>query len=255
MSGHVVVCGMGRVGYRVVDLLCRLGEAVTVVTQPTREDWVLDAHAPRLRVLVGDARNQARLREAGILEASALIAATDHDLGNVEIVLDARQLRPDLPLVVRLFDPRVRTVLRMFDADLASKVQAALTVDAALSASRIAAPTFAAAALYPDVRYALVLDDWLLAIRHRVVGTDWAGRTPAQVRAAEDVAVLMRRGPRRASLRAGARRRAAGRRRAGARGGLPAAGAVGAARPVRCRPAVTGPLATISGAAAPPELP
>ena len=29
MAGHVVVCGMGQVGYRVVDLLCRLGERVT----------------------------------------------------------------------------------------------------------------------------------------------------------------------------------------------------------------------------------
>jgi len=72
-------------------------------------------------------------------------------------------------------------------------VQAALAVDAAVSPSQIAAPTFVAAALYPDVRHALVLDDWLLAILHRAVGADWAGRTPAQVRAEHDVAVLLRR--------------------------------------------------------------
>src|SRR5205823_36732 len=104
MADHVVVCGMGQVGYRVVDLLCRLGERTTVVALPTREDWAQEVRARGVDVLVGDARATARLVEAGIHDARALIAVTDQDLVNIEIALDAKRLRPDLPVVVRIFD-------------------------------------------------------------------------------------------------------------------------------------------------------
>ena len=38
MTGHCIVCGMGDVGYRVAELLHRLGEKVTVVTLQVREE-------------------------------------------------------------------------------------------------------------------------------------------------------------------------------------------------------------------------
>ena len=102
--GPVIVCGMGYVGYRIVVLLRRLGEAVTVVTQDARGEWRRDAEGRGVRLLVGDARDAALLAEAGLLQARALIAATDQDVANVEIALDAKKARKDLPVVIRLFD-------------------------------------------------------------------------------------------------------------------------------------------------------
>src|SRR5947208_3268458 len=104
MVGHFVVCGMGQVGYRVTSLLLDLGEKVSVITLPTRSDWVRTVEARGVRVLVGDARDDALIAEAGIDEARALIAATDQDAVNVELALDAAQRRPELPVVIRLFD-------------------------------------------------------------------------------------------------------------------------------------------------------
>ena len=113
MPGHFVVCGMGQVGYRVVQLLLRLGESVTVVTVQPRPEWIEAIRAGGATVHLGDARDRDRLLAAGLLEARALLALTSQDLVNIEVALDARQLRADLPVVIRVFDP---TLAQQLDA-------------------------------------------------------------------------------------------------------------------------------------------
>ena len=70
-----------------------------------------------------------------------------------------------------------------------------LSIDTALSGSMIAAPTFVAAALYPGVRDAFVMDNRLLILLQRTVGDQWHGLTPSQLRAEHQVILLMRKGP------------------------------------------------------------
>ncbi|MFO0680151.1 MAG: NAD-binding protein [Polyangiaceae bacterium] len=80
-----------------------------------------------------------------------LVAVTGSDAVNVAICLAARER-----------NPRLRTICRIFDPGFASKLEASGTIDRALSASRIASPTFAASAVQKDVRAATVLRDALL---------------------------------------------------------------------------------------------
>jgi Trk K+ transport system NAD-binding subunit len=136
LSGHCIVCGMGDVGYRIVELLHRLGETVVVITEQAREEHRQTAEAFGVRVLLGDARNDRLLREAGLDSARALIAATDQDLANIEIALDARRLHPGLPVVLRLFDQM-----------LARQLETSLEIRRAFGTSSLAAPSFTAAAL------------------------------------------------------------------------------------------------------------
>src|SRR5512134_2203277 len=95
---------MGHVGFRIVELLGRLGERSVVVTLGTHPEWRRVAEASGATLVTGDARDLELLRSAGLMEAKALLAVTDNDPVNLEIALDARRLRPDLPIVVRLFD-------------------------------------------------------------------------------------------------------------------------------------------------------
>jgi len=67
--------------------------------------------------------------------AQALIIAADDDAGNVDLALQARQIHPTLPLVVRLFD-----------TTLAAYLAESLPGVSILSMSQVAAPVFAAAA-------------------------------------------------------------------------------------------------------------
>jgi Trk K+ transport system NAD-binding subunit len=136
----VLVCGMGHVGFRVVELLARLGERIVVVTAETRAEWKRAAEAAGAEIVVGDARDAALLAAAGLPHAKALLAVTDRDPVNLEIALDARRARPDLPIVARLWD-----------LTLAQQLETSGTVRRALSVSALAAPVFAGAALGESV--------------------------------------------------------------------------------------------------------
>ncbi len=136
MSGHIIVCGMGDVGYRVVELLHRLGEKVVVITLGADGDRLRRAEAFGVEIIVGDARDDQRLQQAGLGSAKAVVAATDQDLVNLEVALDARRARADLPVVIRLFDQ-----------ELARQLESSLEIRRALGMSALAAPSFTAAAL------------------------------------------------------------------------------------------------------------
>lgn len=140
VSGPILVCGMGHVGFRIVELLAGLGERVVVVTREARSEWMRAAAAAGATVVVGDARDAELLRTAGLMEARGLLAVTDHDPVNLEIALDARRLRPELPVVARLYDQ-----------NLAQQLEATHGVRRALSVSALAAPAFAGAALGESV--------------------------------------------------------------------------------------------------------
>jgi Trk K+ transport system NAD-binding subunit len=183
-EGHVVVVGVGNVGYRAVDALRQARIPVVAVDRDAAAPLAEPLRA-QMPVIVGDARLTPTLVQAGVPRARAVVTVTGDEATNLSVCLATRQL-----------NPHVRTVVRLFDGDFARKVQAPLGIAAALSASAIAAPTFVAAALYPDVRAALVLDDCLLAMLHHTVGVEWAGRTPAEVRAADALLVLLRRAAR-----------------------------------------------------------
>ncbi|MFT3773117.1 MAG: NAD-binding protein [Minicystis sp.] len=146
--GRFVVVGLGRIGRRVVSLLIQLGAEVVVVTARTRDDWLEDAREAGATVFLGDGRDGRVLAKAGIEIADALIVATDGDLVNLEIALDARRLRADLPIVARIFDQT-----------LARHVEGSLGLRRAIGVSDVAAPVFAAASLGERVAGAFVLDD------------------------------------------------------------------------------------------------
>lgn len=134
--GHVIVCGIGNVGYRVIEELTRLGELVFAVDKDPDCAFLERARELGATIYVGDARSERIFQKLNLAEARAVIIATNDDLANLEIAMDVRELRSDVAIVMRLFDQQ-----------LARKVKATLGVDVSLSASALAAPLFAGAAL------------------------------------------------------------------------------------------------------------
>lgn len=150
MQNHVILCGLGRVGYRVLLELEQFDTEVTVVEADTTGPFVTIATERGTPIVFADARNADVLVSAGLERARAVIAATDDDLTNVEIALDARDIRPD-----------IRVVLRLFDQRLASKIVSSFDIDVAFSAPALAAPAFAAAAVDPSVEDTFYVGDVL----------------------------------------------------------------------------------------------
>jgi Trk K+ transport system NAD-binding subunit len=132
MRDHIVVCGLGNVGYRVVEELRRLGEDVVAIEKRETESFVETVRHLGVPVHVGDARRDELLLATGIARAKAVVCATNDDMANLEIALDAKRMNAN-----------IRVVLRMFDQRLAGKVGGALELDQSFSTSALAAPLIA----------------------------------------------------------------------------------------------------------------
>ncbi|HZC77558.1 MAG TPA: NAD-binding protein [Ktedonobacterales bacterium] len=157
LSDHVVVCGLGRVGLRVITRLVEAGCPCVAIER----DWtselvprVLDLHVP---VLEGDAREPLMLRRAGLNRARAIIACIDGDLVDVEIALAARAEKPAIRVIVRAFSEE-------FDRGL----EHSFGPNSAFSTSGLAAPTFAAATISRGLDHVVPLDDQLMGVAQLV---------------------------------------------------------------------------------------
>ncbi len=182
MQGHYIVCGLGIVGYRVVELLHRLGEKVRVVTLSGHDDRIQATRAAGVEVEIADARDPNVLRRLGILEARALVVTTSKDVVNVEIALDAQRLRADLPIVMRLFDQ-----------NLARQLESAFQIRRALGMATVAAPRIAAAATGSEVvgRFAFEGEELIVAVLDVARHPELAGKRPEEL-AASHLSVLTR---------------------------------------------------------------
>jgi Trk K+ transport system NAD-binding subunit len=134
LTGHVVVAGLGNVGYRVARLLGNLGIPSAVVELAPSARF-REAVRQRAVVLSGDARLPEDLQRAGIGGAVAFLACTNDDLANIQACLHARRL-----------NPTIRTVARIFDDQLAERLTTTFQIDAAISSGKVATSAFVGAA-------------------------------------------------------------------------------------------------------------
>jgi len=182
---HIVVCGLGKVGCRVVKELLRLGEEVVGIERDVAGPFLEEMRRMNVPVLLGDARQREMLEQAGVREASAIVVCTQDDLTNLDIALDARELHPG-----------IKVVLRMFDAQLAERARRGFGIRTAFSTSALAAPVFAAAATRAQIDYSFYVDDVLLNVARATVqaGSALEGRTIAQVEQELDLTVVLYQG-------------------------------------------------------------
>ncbi|MCA1553823.1 MAG: NAD-binding protein, partial [Chloroflexi bacterium] len=97
---HVIVCGAGHVGFRVIEQLVQFGDDVVAV-ENNKGGAFVERVTNKLRVplIFGDARQVEVLKQAGIERANAIVPCTSNDLINLEIALNARELNPSVRVV------------------------------------------------------------------------------------------------------------------------------------------------------------
>ncbi|HKY76215.1 MAG TPA: potassium channel protein [Acidimicrobiia bacterium] len=100
MSGHVIVCGFGRVGRNLAQYVTNAGQDVVVIDHDPARAAAATAERSG-HVVQGDATIDEVLKEAGIERARVLVTALNTDAANLFVTLTARSLRPDLFIVAR----------------------------------------------------------------------------------------------------------------------------------------------------------
>jgi voltage-gated potassium channel len=111
-AGHVIICGYGRVGRAIADLVVAQGTKVVVVDRDTERLAGLG-----VATLEGDATDEDLLRAAGIGRARVLVAALTTDADNLFLTVTARALRPDLFIVARVRQEASESKLSSAGAD------------------------------------------------------------------------------------------------------------------------------------------
>jgi Trk K+ transport system NAD-binding subunit len=183
----VIVCGLGKVGYRVVTELSGAAsqpEVIALDTSGAEAQFAPKVSGlPHVRIEQGDGAQAEDLERAGADRAVAVAALTADDLDNIKIALAARQRRPDIHVVVRVFNDV-----------LAERLRVLFGFHTTYSASRLAAPTLAAAALLPGAECAFFAGEHLYTRDEFVVGKgdDFAGKTGEELRAQRALLLIER---------------------------------------------------------------
>lgn len=180
-SGHVVVVGLGNVGTRVMWQLHDLGVEVVAIDKDPEARGAAVARRLNVPLIIGDAAREETLENASVGTCQALVVVSTDDVSNLQAALHGRALRPDL-----------RVVLRLFDGDFALRIQKTFKLGVSRSVSYLAAPSFSAALLnraviatIPIARHALLVAEVPIA-----AGSALAGQELRVVSQAEWVRVI-----------------------------------------------------------------
>ncbi|MEW6404229.1 MAG: NAD-binding protein [Chloroflexota bacterium] len=167
LNKHIVLVGLGHLGYRVVTKLHEMGESIAIIELNANGDTVNAARNLGIPVIHEDATRPASLEAANIKDARTIILASQNDAMNLQIALKARSL-----------NPRIQVVIRIFDEDFAHALQDQFGF-IALSATEMAAPVFAAAAAGVDVTNPISVEGQLLSLARLTISpnAEFAGKT------------------------------------------------------------------------------
>ena len=157
MNKHIVLVGLGHLGYRVAQRLYQMGESVVVVEIKLGTHTTNAAREMGIPVIQADARHAGALEGANIKDAKTIILASQEDAMNLQIALKARTL-----------NPKIQVVIRIFDEDFAHALQEQFGFTA-LSATEMAAPVFAAAAAGADVTNPISIEGQQLSLARMTI--------------------------------------------------------------------------------------
>ncbi len=186
MHNHVVIFGLGKLGLRVLQQLLHLNELVVAIEKDPNCGNIAFARQSGVPVLIGNGREPDIFDKVNLIDAKSIILATDDDLANLEIALDARKIKDD-----------IRVVLRMFDQELAAKIKDAFGIQLAFSTTELAAPLFATASSDPSIMNSFYVGTQLLVVAGVTINPEsaLAGKSVDCLRREQQAVVLeLRRG-------------------------------------------------------------
>ncbi|MDB5736525.1 MAG: potassium transporter TrkA [Sphingomonas bacterium] len=115
LSGHVLICGYGRIGVMLARDLSVGGMPLVVLERSTSK--LAEAEAAGHLCFSGDATEESALIAAGIERARVLATVLPDDAANVFITLSARNLNPTIEIIARGEAPTTESKLRHAGAD------------------------------------------------------------------------------------------------------------------------------------------
>jgi len=116
MKGHFVICGYGRVGKTVADMMRETGTSFVVIEQ--NPAIVSDLKTKGIPHVEGDGKDPAVLERAGVKRARGLVTVFGEDADNVFVTLTAKELNPNILVASRTRNSAVVSKLHRAGAEI-----------------------------------------------------------------------------------------------------------------------------------------
>jgi Trk K+ transport system NAD-binding subunit len=181
VKNHTIICGLGRVGYRVArQLLLEYDQALVGIEQ-TPSPLVTELLAQDLPVILGDAESEVVLKKAGIERAKTVVVCTNKEFVNLGIAFRVREL-----------NEHARIILRLFEDELVKDIKTSFKVDVIISRSAVAALSFTYAAIGGEIIETFTPGERAYVLARVSIGfhSPLLGCTIAEVADAQDVTVV-----------------------------------------------------------------
>ena len=104
LHDHVIVCGLGNIGYRIVEQLHELGVPLVAAELHESNRYLPAVRRLGVPVLVADIRLPETLQTLHVERARSVVVVTSSDIVNLETALNVQALNPEVRVVQRLFD-------------------------------------------------------------------------------------------------------------------------------------------------------
>ena len=161
MQPKIIICGLGRTGSKIYGLLKQQGAEVVAINQtPIKTTF-------NNQIIIGDARENVILIQAGIRQAQTLVIVNDDDALNLAILTQARVL-----------NPQIRIVSRLLNHTLGDRLDLTLPNHFTMSVAALSSPLFTFAALGNKAIGQLQLFDRTWPIVEEIIDRDhpWQGK-------------------------------------------------------------------------------
>ncbi len=191
LSGHVIVCGLSNLGLRIAEQLHEAGVPCVLVDDGGEERAWRQLERLGVPVVRESSRFTPSLVQAGIAAASAVIAAHDSDLDNLETALLVADLTSD--------GAEHRVVVRLANPRLAEQLTAALPAAHVLSLPEKAGSSFVEGCIQSALLHAFPFEHETMEVVEYVAGSTtpdtlrqaFADLTPLALRPADGGALVV----------------------------------------------------------------
>ena len=179
-DNHIILVGLGHLGYQAAQDLINLHQTVVVIESDPKADLVEAVRDKNIPVIINDANREASLEAAGVTRAKTIMLCTQNDSLNLQIAVKAKAI-----------NPKIKVVVRIFDADFAQAIENQFGFQA-LSASSISAPAFAASAAGVEITRPISIEGHALSLAkvHLKAGSKLANKDIAKIEEKFDISIV-----------------------------------------------------------------
>ncbi|MGE5224596.1 MAG: potassium channel family protein [Omnitrophica WOR_2 bacterium] len=180
-NNHIVLIGLGHLGYRVARNLYQMEQDVVVIELNPSADLVANVKQMDIPVLVDDSTRESTLLAAGVKRARSIVLCTQNDSLNLQVALKARSL-----------NPKINVIVRIFEESFAQALQEQFGFKA-MSATGMAAPAFAAAAAGLEMTPPLTIEGEAMSLARLNImpSSQLAGRAIGEVETKYEISIVM----------------------------------------------------------------